>query len=264
MRQYLELLQEVLEHGTERRDRTGTGTRAVFGRQLRFDLAHGFPMLTTKQLPLRVIAVELLWFLRGGTNVRWLQEHGVNIWNEWADEDGNLGPVYGAQWRRWPDGDGGAIDQVDAALKTIREDPHSRRIIINAWNVAQIPLMKLPPCHMMLQLHVSGGRLSGQLYQRSADLFLGVPFNIASYSLLLSMMAEQTGLKPGEFVWTGGDCHLYGNHYEQAREQLKRKPRPLPTLEIGGARRSIDDYREDDFQLRGYDPYPHISAPISV
>ena len=264
MRQYLSLLEEVLETGTERRDRTGTGTRALFGRQIRFDLADGFPMLTTKRLPLRVIAVELLWFLRGGTNVRWLQERGVKIWNEWADENGNLGPVYGAQWRRWPDGNGGAIDQVDEALQMIRNDPHSRRIIINAWNVAEIPQMKLPPCHMMLQLHVSGGRLSGQLYQRSADLFLGVPFNIASYALLLSMMAEQTGLEPGDFVWTGGDCHLYSNHCEQAREQLSREPRPLPRLQIREGRNSIDDYVETDFELIGYDPHPHIPAPISV
>ncbi len=264
MRQYLELLEEVLENGTERHDRTGTGTRALFGRQMRFDLADGFPMLTTKKLPLRVVAVELLWFLRGGTSVDWLQEKGVKIWNEWADEDGNLGPVYGAQWRAWPDEDGGAIDQVDLALKTIREDPHSRRIIINAWNVSQLPLMKLPPCHMMLQLHVSRGRLSGQMYQRSADLFLGVPFNIASYSLLLSMMADQTDLQPGEFVWTGGDCHLYSNHCEQAREQLGRTPRKLPELRIRQRGQSIDDYHEDDFELLGYDPHPHIPAPISV
>ena len=264
MRQYLSLLEEVLETGTERRDRTGTGTRALFGRQLRFDLADGFPMLTTKRLPLRVIAVELLWFLRGGTNVRWLQERGVKIWNEWADEDGNLGPVYGAHWRRWPDGNGGAIDQVDQALEMIRNDPHSRRIIINAWNVAEIPRMKLPPCHMMLQLHVSRGRLSAQLYQRSADLFLGVPFNIASYALLLSMLAEQTALEPGDFVWTGGDCHLYSNHCEQAREQLSREPRPLPQLRITAGRESIDDYVETDFELIGYDPHPHIPAPISV
>ena len=264
MRQYLDLLGEVLECGVERHDRTGTGTRALFGRQMRFDLAEGFPMLTTKKLPLRVIAVELLWFLRGGTNIKWLQERGVKIWNEWADADGNLGPVYGAQWRAWPDGNGGAIDQVGLALETIRKNPHSRRIIINAWNVAQIPQMKLPPCHLMLQLHVSGGRLSGQLYQRSADLFLGVPFNIASYALLLSMMAAQTGLEPGEFIWTGGDCHLYSNHYPQAREQLARAPRPLPKLEINAARQSIDDYAETDFTLAGYDPHPHIPAPISV
>ena len=264
MRQYRALLGEVLEHGTECDDRTGTGTRALFGRQMRFDLADGFPMLTTKKLPLRVIAVELLWFLRGGTNVKWLKERGVNIWNEWAGEDGSLGPVYGAQWRAWPDGNGGAIDQVELALKTIRENPYSRRIIINAWNVAQIPHMKLPPCHLMLQLHVSGGRLSAQLYQRSADLFLGVPFNIASYALLLSMMAAQTGLEPGEFIWTGGDCHLYSNHCEQAREQLSRKPRPLPRLEIRAAGQTIDDYVETDFKLTGYDPHPHIPAPISV
>ena len=264
MRQYLDLLGEVLERGTERHDRTGTGTRALFGRQMRFDLAEGFPMVTTKKLPLRVIAVELLWFLRGGTNVRWLQERDVNIWNEWADPDGNLGPVYGAQWRAWPDGKGGAIDQVEQALTTIRENPDSRRIIINAWNVAQIPQMKLPPCHLMLQLHVSGGRLSGQLYQRSADLFLGVPFNIASYALLISLMAEQTGLEPGEFIWTGGDCHLYSNHYPQAREQLAREPRPLPSLQIRAARQSIDDYAETDFRLIGYDPHPHIPAPISI
>ncbi len=264
MRQYLDLLAEVLEHGVERKDRTGTGTRALFGRQMRFDLAEGFPMLTTKKLPLRVIAVELLWFLRGGTNVKWLQERGVKIWNEWADADGNLGPVYGAQWRAWPDGNGGAIDQVGLALETIRNNPHSRRIIINAWNVAQIPQMKLPPCHLMLQLHVGGGRLSGQLYQRSADLFLGVPFNIASYALLLSLMADQTGLEPGELIWTGGDCHLYSNHCPQAREQLSRAPRPLPRLEINAARKSIDDYTETDFALAGYDPHPHIPAPISV
>ena len=264
MKQYLELLREVLEEGAERHDRTGTGTRAVFGRQIRFDLADGFPMLTTKSLPLRVIVVELLWFLRGGTNVKWLQERGVKIWNEWADENGDLGPVYGAQWRAWPDGKGGAIDQIGAALKTIRDDPHSRRIIVNAWNVSQIPMMKLPPCHMMLQLHVSGGRLSGQLYQRSADLFLGVPFNIASYALLLSMMAEQSGTRPGEFIWTGGDCHLYSNHYDQAREQLSRTPRKLPELRIRPGRKSIDHYHEDDFELLGYDPHPHIAAPISV
>ncbi len=264
MRQYLDLLAEVLEHGAERHDRTGTGTRALFGKQMRFDLARGFPMLTTKRLPLRVIAVELLWFLRGDTNVRWLQERNVKIWNEWANEDGELGPVYGAQWRAWPDGNGGAIDQVQLALKTIRENPHSRRIIINAWNVAQIPQMKLPPCHLMLQLHVSGGKLSGQLYQRSADLFLGVPFNIASYALLLSMMAAQTGLEPAEFIWTGGDCHLYSNHCEQARKQLQRQPRALPTLAIRPGRDSIDDYQEDDFELRGYQPHPHIPAPISV
>ncbi len=264
MRQYLDLLREVLEHGAERPDRTGTGTRVLFGRQMRFDLANGFPMLTTKKLPLRVISLELLWFLRGSTNIQWLRERGVKIWDEWADEDGNLGPIYGAQWRAWPDGNGGAIDQVELALKTIRENPHSRRIIINAWNVAQIAQMKLPPCHLMLQLHVNGGRLSGHLYQRSADLFLGVPFNIASYALLISMMAEQTGLESGEFIWTGGDCHLYANHLEQAREQSRREPRKLPELVIRPGRQSIDDYCEGDFELRGYQPHPHIPAPISV
>ena len=264
MTPYLDLLRETLEHGRERPDRTGTGTRSLFGRQMRFDLAQGFPILTTKKLPLRVIAVELLWFLRGGTNVKWLQERGVRIWDQWADEDGNLGPVYGAQWRAWPDGNGGFIDQVEQALSAIRKNPFSRRIIINSWNVAQIPQMKLPPCHMLLQLHVSGGRLSGHLYQRSADLFLGVPFNIASYALLLHLMAEQTGLESGELIWTGGDCHLYVNHTEQAREQLQRKPRKLPELVIRPGRKSMDDYRESDFELRGYNPYPHIPAPISV
>ena len=238
---------------------------AVFGRQLRFDLADGFPMLTTKRLPLRVIAVELLWFLRGGTNVRWLQERGVKIWNEWADEDGNLGPVYGAQWRRWPDGNGGAIDQVEQALETIRNDPHSRRIIINAWNVAEIPRMKLPPCHMMLQLHVgAGGRLSGPALPAQRGPVPGRSLQYRIVRLLLSMMAAQTGLEPGEFVWTGGDCHLYSNHCEQAREQLSREPRALPRLEIRAPRETIDDYVETDFGLVGYDPHPHIPAPISV
>ena len=264
MRQYLDLLREVLDHGAVRDDRTGTGTRSVFGRQLRFDLADGFPVLTTKRLHVRSIIVELLWFLRGGTNVDFLHRHGVTIWDEWADENGDLGPVYGAQWRSWATPDGRSIDQIGQVIERIRAEPNSRRLIVSAWNVAEVNSMALPPCHTLFQFHVAEGRLSCQLYQRSGDLFLGVPFNIASYSLLLMMVARTCGLEAGEFVHTFGDAHLYRNHVDQAREQLSRQPRPLPRMCLNPDRDSVFDFTPDDFELVGYDPHPSIRAAVSV
>ncbi len=264
MRAYLDLLSDVLEHGVERADRTGTGTRSVFGRQLRFDLADGFPMVTTKKLHLRSIIYELLWFLRGDTNVAWLQEHGVRIWNEWADENGELGPVYGKQWRSWQAADGRTIDQIANVVDEIRRNPSSRRLVVSAWNVGELDEMALSPCHCLFQFYVARGRLSCQLYQRSADLFLGVPFNIASYALLTMMIADVTELQPGEFVHTFGDAHLYLDHLEQAREQIGREPRPLPTLAIVRHPDSLFDFRYEDFELRDYDPHPHIKASVSV
>ena len=245
-------------------DRTGTGTLSVFGRQLRFDLDQGFPLLTTKQLHLKSIIYELLWFLSGDTNVRYLQEHGVRIWNEWADDHGDLGHVYGYQWRSWPDYDGGSIDQIATIVDDIRRTPDSRRLIVSAWNVADLPRMNLPPCHLLFQFYVADGRLSLQLYQRSADLFLGVPFNIASYALLLQMTAQGTGLRPGDFILTLGDAHIYRNHLDQVRLQLSRTPRPLPRMELNPARSSLFDFRYDDFRLVGYDPHPHIAGLVSV
>ena len=264
MKQYLDLLDEVLREGTAKEDRTGTGTLSVFGRQLRFDLDQGFPLLTTKQLHLKSIIYELLWFLSGDTNVRYLQEHGVRIWNEWADDRGDLGHVYGYQWRSWPDYDGGSIDQIATIVDDIRRTPDSRRLIVSAWNVADLPRMNLPPCHLLFQFYVADGRLSLQLYQRSADLFLGVPFNIASYALLLQMTAQVTGLRPGDFILTLGDAHIYRNHLDQVRLQLSRTPRPLPRMELNPARRSLFDFHYDDFRLVGYDPYPHIAGQVSV
>ena len=264
MKQYLDLLDEVLREGTVKEDRTGTGTLSVFGRQLRFDLDQGFPLLTTKQLHLKSIIYELLWFLSGDTNVRYLQEHGVRIWNEWADDRGDLGHVYGYQWRSWPDYDGGSIDQIATIVDDIRRTPDSRRLIVSAWNVADLPRMNLPPCHLLFQFYVADGRLSLQLYQRSADLFLGVPFNIASYALLLQMTAQVTGLRPGDFILTLGDAHIYRNHLDQVRLQLSRTPRPLPRMELNPARRSLFDFHYDDFRLVGYDPYPHITGQVSV
>ncbi len=264
MRRYLDLLEEVLDHGVVRDDRTGTGTRSVFGRQLRHDLADGFPTLTTKRLHLRSIIVELLWFLRGGTNVDFLHRHGVTIWDEWADENGDLGPVYGSQWRSWPTPDGRSIDQIAQVIERIRAEPNSRRLVVSAWNVAEVDSMALPPCHALFQFHVAEGRLSCQLYQRSGDLFLGVPFNIASYSLLLMMVAQTCGLEPGEFVHTFGDAHLYSNHVDQAREQLSRAPRPLPRMRLNPDVRSVFDFTVDDFELVGYDPHPPIRAVVAV
>lgn len=264
MKQYLDLLDRILREGTVKGDRTGTGTRSVFGHQMRFDLKEGFPLLTTKKLHLKSIIYELLWFLRGDTNVHYLQENGVRIWNEWAREDGSLGPVYGAQWRSWPDYDGGTIDQISQAVNDIKNNPDSRRIIVSAWNVAQLPEMALAPCHAFFQFYVADGRLSLQLYQRSADSFLGVPFNIASYALLTMMMAQVCGLRPGDFVHTLGDAHLYLNHLDQARLQLTREPRPLPRMVINPAVRDIFDFKYEDFTLEGYDPHPHIKATVAV
>ena len=264
MKQYLDLVRHVMEHGVDKEDRTGTGTRSVFGYQLRCNLADGFPLLTTKKVHLKSIIYELLWFLRGDTNVRWLQEHGVRIWNEWADENGDLGPVYGSQWRAWPDGNGGTIDQIAQVIDQIKNTPDSRRIMVSAWNVAEVPTMKLPPCHSLFQFYVADGRLSLQLYQRSADLFLGVPFNIASYALLLMMVAHVTGLEPGEFVHTFGDAHIYRNHFDQIREQLSREPRQLPRMVLNPEVKSIDDYKYEDFTLEGYDPWPAIKGEVSV
>jgi thymidylate synthase len=264
MLQYLDLLRHILERGVEKSDRTGTGTLSVFGYQMRFDLAQGFPALTTKKLHLRSIIHELLWFLSGSTNVAYLREHGVTIWDDWADEDGELGPVYGKQWRSWPTPDGGSIDQIAKVVDQIRRNPDSRRHIVSAWNVAEVDEMKLPPCHSLFQFWVANGRLSCQLYQRSADVFLGVPFNIASYALLTMMVARATDLEPAEFVHTLGDAHLYLNHLEQARLQLTREPRPLPRMEINPEVKSLFDYRYEDFQLTGYDPHPSIKAPIAV
>ena len=264
MRNYLDLLRLILDQGVEQQDRTGIGTRSVFGHQMRFDLADGFPLLTTKKLHLRSIVIELLWFLRGDTNVRWLQEQKVSIWDEWADEQGDLGPVYGKQWRRWRAPDGREIDQIDGLIDLIKRDPASRRQIVTAWNPADLHLMALAPCHCLFQTQVAGGKLHLQLYQRSADVFLGVPFNIASYALLTHMLAQQCGLEPGTFVWTGGDCHLYSNHLDQAREQLTRDPRPLPRLTILRRPGAIDEYRYEDFEISAYHPHPHIKAAVAV
>ncbi|GIV31470.1 MAG: thymidylate synthase [Saprospiraceae bacterium] len=264
MRQYLDLLQYILDKGVQKPDRTGVGTRSVFGYQMRFDLQEGFPLLTTKKLHLKSIIYELLWFLKGDTNVRYLQENGVRIWNEWADENGDLGPIYGKQWVAWEGPDGRTINQIEQAVHLLKNDPHSRRIIVNAWNVADLPRMRLSPCHAMFQFYVADGKLSCQLYQRSADVFLGVPFNIASYALLTMMMAQVCDLEPGEFVHTFGDVHLYNNHVEQAREQLKREPRPLPQMRINPAVKDIFAFRFEDFELVGYDPHPHIKAPVAV
>jgi thymidylate synthase len=263
-RQYLELLEEVLEHGALKSDRTGTGTRSVFGRQLRFGLARDFPLLTTKKLHLKSILYELLWFMRGDTNVRWLQQHGVTIWDEWADASGELGPVYGHQWRHWRTPDGREIDQLRQVVEQIKARPDSRRHLVTAWNPADIDRMALPPCHALFQFYVAEGSLSCQMYQRSADLFLGVPFNIASYALLTLMIAQVASLQPGEFVLTLGDAHLYLNHLEQAREQLRRAPRPLPHMRLNPAVRNLFEFRYEDFTLQGYDPHPAIKAPIAV
>ena len=264
MQPYLSLLNRILTEGHQKGDRTGTGTLSVFGHQMRYDLQDGFPLLTTKKLHLKSIIYELLWFVRGDTNVRWLQDHGVRIWNEWADENGDLGPVYGHQWRSWPDYRGGTIDQIAQVEEMIKRNPNSRRMLVTAWNPAEVEDMALPPCHCLFQFYVADGRLSLQLYQRSADTFLGVPFNIASYALLLQMMAQVTGLQPGEFVHTTGDTHLYLNHLDQARLQLSRTPRPLPTMRINPDVKSIFDFRYEDFELENYDPWPHIAAEVSV
>ena len=264
MRQYLDLLNRILDEGVEKGDRTGTGTTSVFGHQLRFDLSSGFPLLTTKKLHLRSIIHELLWFLKGDTNTAYLKENGVGIWDEWADEDGNLGPVYGHQWRSWAAPGGETIDQVSQVVEQIRENPDSRRMIVSAWNVGELESMALPPCHLLYQFYVADGRLSCQLYQRSADVFLGVPFNIASYALLLLMMAQVTGLQPGDFVHTFGDVHLYSNHIDQARLQLSREPRELPRMKIQREVEDVFSFRFEDFLLEGYDPHPHIKAPVAV
>lgn len=264
MRTYHHVLQHVLDHGTRKTDRTGTGTLSVFGYQMRFDLSEGFPLVTTKKLHLKSIIHELLWFIKGETNIHYLKENGVSIWDEWADENGELGPVYGSQWRSWKGADGQTVDQISQLIDNIKINPDSRRLIVSAWNVAEIPKMKLPPCHAFFQFYVANGRLSCQLYQRSADLFLGVPFNIASYALFTMMVAQVTGLKPGDFVHTLGDAHLYSNHMEQALEQLKREPRKLPVMKINPAVNSIFDFKFDDFTIEGYDPHPAIKAPVAV
>ena len=264
MKQYLDLLDRILTEGVKKEDRTGTGTISVFGNQMRFNLEEGFPLLTTKKLHLKSIIYELLWFLRGDTNIKYLKDHGVSIWDEWADENGELGPVYGHQWRSWPDENGGTIDQIQNVVNQIKNNPDSRRMIVSAWNVAEVERMALPPCHTMFQFYVANGRLSLQLYQRSADTFLGVPFNIASYALLLQMMAQVTGLKAGDFIHTTGDTHLYLNHIEQARLQLTRTPRPLPQMKLNPDVKDLFSFRFEDFQLEGYDPWPHIAAQVSV
>ena len=264
MKQYLDLLDRILTEGVKKEDRTGTGTISVFGNQMRFNLEEGFPLLTTKKLHLKSIIYELLWFLRGDTNIKYLKDHGVSIWDEWADENGELGPVYGHQWRSWPDENGGTIDQIQNVVNQIKNNPDSRRMIVSAWNVAEVERMALPPCHTMFQFYVANGRLSLQLYQRSADTFLGVPFNIASYALLLQMMEQVTGLKAGDFIHTTGDTHLYLNHIEQAKLQLTRAPRPLPRMVINPDVKDIFDFKYEDFQLEGYDPWPHIKAAVSV
>ena len=264
MKQYLDLLNRILTEGAEKTDRTGTGTKSIFGNQMRFRLDDGFPLLTTKKLHLKSIIYELLWFLKGDTNVKYLQEHGVRIWNEWADENGELGPVYGHQWRSWPDYKGGTIDQIANVLDLIKNHPDSRRMMVSAWNVAEVNQMALPPCHCLFQFYVADGRLSCQLYQRSADIFLGVPFNIASYALLTMMMAQVTGLQAGDFIHTTGDTHLYLNHLEQARLQLTRTPRPLPTMKINPDVKSLFDFQFEDFELENYNPWPHIKADVSV
>ncbi len=264
MKQYLDLLDRIMKEGVTKSDRTGTGTKSIFGHQMRFHMEDGFPLLTTKKLHLKSIIYELLWFLQGNTNVHWLQEHGVRIWNEWADENGELGPVYGHQWRSWPDYNGGTIDQISNVVEQIKHHPDSRRMIVSAWNVAEVDRMALPPCHTMFQFYVADGRLSLQLYQRSADTFLGVPFNIASYALLLQMMAQVTGLQPGDFIHTTGDTHVYLNHLEQVKLQLSREPRPLPTMRINPDVEDIFSFRYEDFQLEGYDPWSHIAGTVSV
>ena len=264
MQQYLNLLQHIMENGADKADRTGTGTRSVFGYQMRFDLSEGFPMLTTKKLHLKSIIHELLWFLKGDTNVKYLQENGVRIWNEWADDDGELGHIYGYQWRSWPDYNGGHIDQISEVIRQIKETPDSRRIIVSAWNVADLDKMNLPPCHLLFQFYVANGKLSLQLYQRSADTFLGVPFNIASYALLLMMVAQVCGLEAGEFIHTTGDTHLYTNHFEQVQLQLTRTPRKLPKMRLNPEVKDIFDFTFDDFTLEDYDPWPHIPGKVSV
>lgn len=264
MQQYLDLLQHIVNDGVVKTDRTGVGTRSIFGHQMRFDLRDGFPLLTTKKVHLKSIIYELLWFLQGSTNVRYLQEHGVSIWNEWADASGELGPVYGSQWRSWPDYQGGHIDQISAVIEQIKNTPDSRRLIVSAWNVAEVDQMKLPPCHLLFQFYVAEGRLSLQLYQRSADTFLGVPFNIASYALLLMMVAQVCGLEAGEFIHTTGDTHLYLNHMEQVQAQLQRTPRPLPKMRLNPDITSIFDFKYEDFTLEDYHPHPHIAAPVAV
>ncbi|MCP4079352.1 MAG: thymidylate synthase [Planctomycetaceae bacterium] len=264
MRQYHDLLQHILDHGTEKSDRTGTGTFSIFGHQMRFDLSAGFPLVTTKKLHLRSIIHELLWFLTGDTNIAYLKEHGVSIWDEWADEDGNLGPVYGSQWRSWRGADGETVDQISNLIEMIKHNPDSRRLLVSAWNVPEIPHMKLPPCHTLFQFYVANDRLSCQLYQRSADVFLGVPFNIASYALLTMMVAQVTNLQPGDFVHTLGDAHLYSNHVDQARQQLARETRSLPSLKINPNVTSIFDFKFEDFEVVGYEPHPHIKAPVAI
>ena len=264
MQQYLDLLKLILDTGTSKEDRTGTGTLSVFGHQMRFNLADGFPLLTTKKLHIKSIVHELIWFLQGDTNIRYLKDNGVSIWDEWADENGNLGPVYGHQWRSWPKPDGSTIDQIADVQEMIRRNPDSRRLIVTAWNPADVPKMALPPCHLLIQFYVANGRLSCQMYQRSADVFLGVPFNIASYALLTAMMAEATGLKPGEFVHTLGDAHLYRNHLDQARLQLTRSPRPLPRLKLAEGITDARDFRFEHVAIDGYDPHPHIKAEVAV
>ncbi|MEO0471912.1 MAG: thymidylate synthase [Bacteroidota bacterium] len=264
MKAYLDLLQQVLDHGVDRGDRTGTGTRSIFGHQMRFDLSEGFPLVTTKKVHLKSIIHELLWFLKGDNNVRYLQENGVKIWNEWADENGDLGPVYGVQWRSWKGADGKTVDQISQVVEMIKNNPNSRRMIVSAWNVGEIPNMALPPCHAFFQFYVADGKLSCQLYQRSADLFLGVPFNIASYALLLMMVAQCCDLQPGDFVHTFGDTHIYHNHFDQVKEQLSRQPRPLPKMKINPEVKDIFGFTYEDFQLTDYDPHPRIKAPIAV
>ena len=264
MQQYLDLMRHVRHRGIRKAERTGTGALSVFGHQMRFDLAEGFPLVTTKKLHMKSIVHELLWFLKGDTNIAYLTANGVSIWNEWADENGDLGPVYGHQWRSWPAGDGTTIDQISEVIDTIRTSPESRRMVVTAWNPADIPAMKLPPCHCLFQFFVAEGRLSCQLYQRSADIFLGVPFNIASYALLTMMIAQVTDLRPGEFIHTLGDAHLYLNHLDQADEQLKRTPRPLPVMALNPDVRNVFDFVYEDFTLKGYDPHPHIKAPVAV
>ncbi|EKE68285.1 thymidylate synthase [Gallaecimonas xiamenensis] len=264
MKAYLDLMQHLLDNGAEKSDRTGTGTLSVFGHQMRFNLQEGFPLVTTKKCHLRSIIHELLWFLNGDTNIGYLKDNGVSIWDEWADEEGNLGPVYGAQWRSWPSADGRHIDQLSQVLEQLKSNPDSRRIIVSAWNVGELDKMALAPCHALFQFYVANGKLSCQLYQRSCDVFLGLPFNIASYALLTHMVAQQVGLEVGDFVWTGGDTHLYSNHLEQARLQLSREPRPLPTLKIVRKPESLFDYRFEDFVIEGYDPHPHIKAPVAI
>ena len=264
MKQYLDLLQHILDHGVDKSDRTGTGTRSVFGYQMRFNLSEGFPLVTTKKLHLRSIIYELLWFLQGDTNIRYLKEHGVSIWNEWADPDGDLGPIYGHQWRSWGTPDGGKVDQISQLIQQIQETPDSRRLMVCAWNVGEIDKMALPPCHVLFQFYVNNGEISLQLYQRSADVFLGVPFNIASYALLLMMVAQVCNLKPKEFIHTLGDAHIYSNHVEQAKLQLTREPRPLPTMRINPEVKDIFSFQYEDFTLENYDPHPHIKADVAV